>query len=85
MYLIYPAIAPALTAILIRVGVMLMVVWIAWPQLHSLSRVVSPLVLSGIAGMLVLLAARPNLFRVAAALIVILVVLSLAQRMLVRR
>ena len=82
LFAFFPAANPALTAILIRVGTVLGVVWLAFPQLKTVGQKVPVVIACGLLGGLVLMAARPNLFKVAAALIVLLVVLSLVAKVL---
>ncbi len=82
LYAFFPAANPALTAILIRVGTVLGVVWLAFPQLRTVGKRVPVVIVCGLLGGLVLMAARPNLFKVAAALIVLLVALSLIAKVL---
>lgn len=82
LYLFFPAASPAVTATLIRVGTVLGVVWLAFPQLKTVGQRVPVVVISGLLGGLVLMAVRPNLFKVAAALIVLLVALSLVAKVL---
>jgi hypothetical protein len=77
LYAFFPAANPALTAILIRVGTVLGVVWLAFPQLRTVGQRVPVVIICGALAGLVLMAARPNLFKVAAALMVLLTVLSL--------
>ena len=77
LYAFFPAANPAVTALLIRVGTVLGVVWLAFPQLKTVGQQVPVVIVCGLLGGLVLMAARPNLFKIAAALIVILIVLSL--------
>ena len=52
------------TGILVRVGLLLGVIWLAMPQLESLQTKVSTVVLLVVLLLLVLVAARPNLFKV---------------------
>lgn len=80
MYAFFPAANPAVTAILIRVGTVLGVVWLAFPQLKTVGQRVPVVIVCCLLGGLVLMAARPNLFKVAAALIVLLVALSLVAK-----
>ena len=75
-----PAANPAVTAILIRVGTVLGVVWLAFPQLKTVGQRVPVAIVCCLLGGLVLMAARPNFFKVAAALIVLLVALSLVAK-----
>jgi len=80
MYAFFPAANPAVTAILIRVGTVLGVVWLAFPQLKTAGQRMPMVVVCGLLGGLVLMAARPNLFKIAAALIVVLIALSLVAK-----
>ncbi len=82
LYAFFPAANPALTAILIRVGAVLGVVWLAFPQLKTVGQRVPVAIAGCLLGGLVLMAARPNLFKVAAALMVVLVALSLVAKVL---
>lgn len=82
LYAFFPAANPAVTAILIRVGTVLAVVWLAFPQLKTVGQRLPVAIAAGLLGGLVLLAARPNLFKVAAALIVLLIALSLVAKVL---
>ena len=77
LLIFFPEANPAVTAILIRVGTVLGVVWLAFPQLKSVGDRLPGFVIVGFVATLVLMAARPNLFKVAAAVAVVLVVLSL--------
>ncbi len=82
MYALFPAANPAVTAILIRVGTVLGVVWLAFPQLKTVGQKVPVVIAGGLLVGLVLMAARPNLFKVAAALMVLLTLLSLLAKVL---
>jgi Na+-translocating ferredoxin:NAD+ oxidoreductase RnfD subunit len=82
LYAFFPAANPAVTAVLIRVGTVLGVVWLAFPQLKSAGQKVPGFIVCGLLGGLILMAARPNLFKVAAALIVLLIALSLLAKLL---
>jgi len=73
----FPAANPAITALLIRVGSVLGVVWLAFPQLKTVGQRLPVVILCCLLGGLILMAARPNLFKIAAALIVLLGALSL--------
>ena len=77
LLMFFPEANPAVTAILIRVGTVLGVVWLAFPQLKSVGDRLPGFVIIGFVATLVLMAARPNLFKVAAAVALVLVVLSL--------
>ena len=55
------------SGILIRVGVMLGVVWTAYPQLETLRRKSSVFVISVLLGLMLIVAARPRIFPIAAA------------------
>jgi hypothetical protein len=52
------------TGILVRVGLLLGVIWLAMPQLESMRTKISTVVLLVIVLLLVLVAVRPNLFKV---------------------
>ena len=80
LYAFFPAANPAVTAILIRVGTVLGVVWLAFPQLKTVGQRVPVAIVCCLLGGLVLMAAQPNFFKVAAALIVLLVALSLVAK-----
>ena len=82
MYAFFPAANPAVTAILIRVGTVLGVVWLAFPSLKTVGQKLPLAIVGGLLGALILMAARPNLFKVATALIVLLVALSLLAKVL---
>jgi hypothetical protein len=58
------------------------VVWLAFPQLKSLGQRLPVIIVCGLLGGLVLMAARPYLFKVAAALMVVLIALSLVSKVL---
>ena len=77
LLIFFPEANPALTAVLIRVGTVLGVVWLAFPQLKTIGDRVPGFVVIGFIATLMLMAARPNLFKVAAAVTVVLVGLSL--------
>ena len=77
LYAFFPAANPAMTALLIRVGSVLGVVWLAFPQLKTVGQRLPVVILCCLLGGLILMAARPNLFKIAAALIVLLGALSL--------
>ena len=81
-YLLFPAANPAVTAILIRVGTVLGVIWLAFPQLKTMGQRLPVFMVGGLLGALVLMAARPNLFKVAAGLMVLLVSLSLLAKVI---
>lgn len=78
----FPSINPALTAILIRVGTVLAVIWLAFPQLKSLGSRLPTFAVAGALATLILMAARPNLFKIGAAVAVVLVILSLLSKVL---
>ena len=80
LYAFFPAANPAVTAVLIRVGSVLGVVWLAFPQLKSVGQRVPVVIVCSLLGGLVLMAARPNLFKIAATLVVLLVALSLVAK-----
>ena len=82
LYAFFPAANPAVTAILIRVGTVLGVVWLAFPQLKTVGQRVPVAIVCCLLGGLVLMAARPNFFKVAAALAVLLIALSLVAKVL---
>ena len=54
-----------LAGILSRVGFLLLSIWLAWPQLHTLKNRASMAVLGMIFAMLLLVAVRPKLFPIA--------------------
>ena len=82
LFAFFPEVNPAVTATLIRVGTVLAVVWLAFPQLKTVGTRMPGVIGCGLLGGLVLMAARPNLFKVTAALIVLLVGLSLVAKVL---
>ncbi len=63
-------------AMSLRIGLLLGVVWLALPQLRPIQHRLPAIVLAAMLGLLVLLAARPNLFKVVGSLIVIITVLA---------
>ena len=60
----------AAAGILVRVGFLLATIWLAWPQFESLKNKASVLVLMAVFAMLLIVAIRPRLFPIAAALLV---------------
>ncbi len=66
-----PADAAGYVGILVRVGLLLSVIWLALPQLEQLKTRLSGMLLLGILLLLVVVAARPNLSRVAAGILAI--------------
>ena len=82
MYAVVPAANVFVSAILIRVGVLLCVIWLAFDQMILLSRRFSAFVLAAGFGLLVLVAVRPNLSKIVVVVAVGLVVLSFISRFL---
>ncbi len=82
MYGLFPQSNQAVAAILIRVGTVLSVVWLAFPELKKIGQRLPTLAVGGLLLGLVLMAARPNLFKVAAALMILLTALSLIAKVL---
>lgn len=74
---------PALPIVL-RVGLILLVIWLAWPQLTGGAWKFSLLVASLAIGLIVLTAARPRLLPVILAVIVIAAILNLAFRQVIK-
>ena len=70
------------SAMLIRVGMLLCVVWLAFDQLQQLSKYFSTIVLIVGLGVLVLIAARPNFSKIVLVMIGALGALSLAAKFL---
>lgn len=64
MYVAAPAANLLISAILIRVGVLLCVIWLAWDQVLQVSKHFSVLILATVMGLLILIAARPNLAKI---------------------
>ena len=54
------------SGILVRVGLMLFIIWIAYPQLETLKNRLSMFVIGIILFLLVIVAARPQIFPIAA-------------------
>ena len=76
MLCVLPDVNPALTAILVRVGTVLAVVWLAVPQLKTVSPKMSAVMIASALATLVLIAAQPNLFKIIGLLIVLIVILA---------
>ena len=71
IHLAKPSDAAGYVGILVRVGVLLSVIWLALPQMEQLKTRLSGFLLLGIMLLLVVVAARPNLSRVAAGILAI--------------
>ena len=84
MLCVLPDVNPALTAVLIRVGTVLAVVWLAIPQLETVSQKVPKIMLASAFAILVLIAARPNLFKIVGLLMVLIVILALLAKVFQR-
>ncbi len=65
-----------LTAVLVRVGALLCVIWLAWPQLEAVKTRIPGFVLLALLLMLIVVAVRPNLFRVIAGVLAVGLALS---------
>lgn len=84
LHLAHPEGAAGYVGILVRVGVLLSVIWLAMPQLEQLKTKISTLVLLVLLLSLILIAARPNLFRVAAGIFAVTLVANWALKWLGR-
>ena len=62
--------------ILVRVGVLLAVIWLAMPQLEPLKEKLSTFALMTFLCLLVIVAARPNWFRIVAAILVVTLIVN---------
>lgn len=82
MYALVPTGSVVISAVLIRAGMLLCVVWLAFDQLQQLSRYFSTIVLMVGLGVLVLMAAKPNFSKIVLLMCVALGVLSLAAKFL---
>lgn len=82
MYALAPAANLLVSAILIRVGTLLCVIWLAWDQVMQLSKYVSVIVLATVMGLLVLIAAKPNFAKIAVLIVVALAGVSILSKFL---
>ena len=82
MYALVPTANVVLSAVLIRAGMLLCVVWLAFDQLQQLSKYFSTIVLTVGLGVLVLMAVKPNLSKIVLAMCVLLGGLSLTAKFL---
>jgi len=82
MYVSSPVANVFISAILIRVGMLLCVIWLAFDQLVQLSKYFSTIVLVVGLGLLVLLAAKPDFSRIVIVVCAALGALSLAAKFL---
>lgn len=82
MYACMPTANVVVSAILIRAGMLLCVVWLAFDQLQQLSKYFSTIVLTVGLGVLVLMAAKPNFSKIVLVMCVALGALSLAAKFL---
>ena len=78
MYFLNPQSATALVGIMVRVGVLLCVTWLAFPELEPIKSKIPGYLLLVILAMLVIVAARPKLFQVVAGLLAVALALSWA-------
>lgn len=70
--------------ILVRVGVLLSVIWLAMPQLEPLKAKLSTFVLLVTLLLLVVVAARPNWFRIAAGILAVTLIVNWALKLISR-
>lgn len=82
MYYSMPTANVMVSAALIRAGLLLCVLWLAFDQLQQLSKYFSTIVLTVGLGVLVLMAAKPNLSKIVIMMCVTLGGLSLAAKFL---
>ncbi len=82
MYALAPAANVVVSAVLIRAGMLLCVVWLAFDQLQQLSKYFSTIVLTVGLGVLVLMAVKPNFSKIVLLMCAVLGVLSLAAKFL---
>ena len=82
MYALIPTANVVASAVLIRAGLLLCVVWLAFDQLQQLSKYFSTIVLTVGLGVLVLMAAKPNLSKIVLLMCGALGALSLAAKFL---
>ncbi len=82
MYGLVPAANIVVSAVLIRAGMLLCVVWLAFDQLQQLSKYFSTIVLTVGLGVLVLMAVRPSLSKIVLVMCVAVGALSLAAKFL---
>lgn len=66
----------AWAGVLVRAGLMFAAIWIAWPQIESLRNRMSALVLGTILFLLLLVAARPRIFPLAAGAALAIIMIS---------
>ncbi len=76
MYFAAPAANLIISALLIRVGMLLCVIWLAFDQILHLSKYFSALVIAVGLSVLVLIAARPNLSKIVLVLCAVLAAFS---------
>ena len=67
--------------ILVRVGVLLAVIWLAMPQLEPLKERLSTFALMNSLCLLIIVAARPNWFRIGAAILVVTLIINWVLRL----
>ena len=82
MYVLVPTANLVVSAVLIRAGMLLCVVWLAFDQLQQLSKYFSTIVLTVGLGVLVLMAVRPNFSKVVLLMCGALGAISLAAKFL---
>lgn len=80
MYVLSPSANLLVSAILVRVGTLLCVIWLAWDQILQLSKYFSVIVVATAMGLLVLIAARPNFAKFAVLIVVALTVVSVLSK-----
>jgi hypothetical protein len=80
MYALAPTANVVFSAVLIRVGMMLCVVWLAFDQLQQMSKYFSTIVLTVGLGLLVLMAVRPNFSKILLVMCAALGALSVAAK-----